>query len=92
MPAGPINTAEDIFNDPHIGCREMFLKLKHPGSDHTGVFAASPIRLGGTPTAGARRAPLLGEHTGSILNELGYNAEEIKKLSEMNIITNFVKE
>ncbi|WP_101675260.1 CaiB/BaiF CoA transferase family protein [Alloalcanivorax mobilis] len=91
VPAGPINTAEDIFNDPHIPARSMFLRLQHPGSRHSGTFAAPPIRLRDTPSTGARRAPMLGEHTLAVLKSFGYTGHELAKLEEENVIASYSK-
>ena len=86
VPAGPINTAEDIFNDPHIRARNMLLKLEHPGSQQYGRFAASPIRFGSMPPATPRRAPLLGEHTASILHSFGYDTAGLARLAAEGVI------
>lgn len=91
VPAGPINTAEDIFNDPHIAARDMFLHLEHPGSKRQGTFAAPPIKLKGTPASAARRAPLLGEHTAGVLRSLGYSEAELASLAGDCAIGTFSK-
>lgn len=86
VPAGPINTAEDIFNDPHVRSREMFVELEHPGSGRKGTFVASPIKLLGTPTGPLRRAPLLGEHTAAVLRSYGYSDEQLAELAAAQVI------
>jgi crotonobetainyl-CoA:carnitine CoA-transferase CaiB-like acyl-CoA transferase len=71
VPCGPVNTAADMFADPHVQARGMINKLDLPG-DHASVsIAANPIRYTATPTNRYRRPPKLGEHTDEILEELG---------------------
>ena len=47
---------------------------------------AMPYRFSGTPAAITKRAPMLGEHTDSILASLGFSLEEIAGLREKKIV------
>lgn len=49
-------------------------------------FYKNPIRFNGQPCKIKRGTPLLGQDTDSIMKELGYSEEEIKKLHEEEII------
>lgn len=71
VPSAPIQTAEDLFNDPHLKSRNMLVEVEHPGSAQKGVIAGSPIQFLGTPAMVQDRAPTLGEHTDEIIEELG---------------------
>jgi crotonobetainyl-CoA:carnitine CoA-transferase CaiB-like acyl-CoA transferase len=53
--------------------------------DRPAKVAASPVTLSERPSV-ARRAPLLGEHTHSILSELGYSDVDIAALEESGAI------
>lgn len=86
VPAGPINTAEDIFNDPHVAARNMLVQLEHPGSSQMGTFAGTPVKLLGTPTTPPRRAPRVGEHTAAVLQSYGYTPEQLAELAAANVI------
>lgn len=66
VPCGPVNTAADIAEDPHVAARDMIVEVEHPGGDHIGIVG-SPIKLTGTPAESFARAPLLGEHTQEVL-------------------------
>ncbi|PVB60780.1 CaiB/BaiF CoA-transferase family protein [Labrenzia sp. 011] len=72
VPAGPINSVEDVFNDRQV--RHRGLKVDLPASGVAGGSAASvrtPIRFRNGSLVLERAAPELGEHTQEILSELG---------------------
>ncbi len=80
VPAGPINTLEQVHQDPHVLSRSLRLDLPH-SSAGTIPSVASPLRLSETPVVYRRGAPLLGEHTEQILREwLNLTNDEIKEL------------
>jgi len=68
---GPINTLEQVFDDPQIKAREMQLKMTHPVAGTRPIdLIASPIKMSETPTSYRNPPPLLGQHTEEILKEL----------------------
>jgi crotonobetainyl-CoA:carnitine CoA-transferase CaiB-like acyl-CoA transferase len=72
VPAGPINTLDQVFADPHVIHRGMKLELasaRAKGGTIPGV--RTPIMLDGQPMASPHPAPRLGEHTAEILREIG---------------------
>ena len=72
VPAGPINSLEQVFNDPQVKFRGMKLDLpskEAKGGTIPGV--RTPIVIDGWKAASERPAPLLGEHTAEILKEIG---------------------
>jgi crotonobetainyl-CoA:carnitine CoA-transferase CaiB-like acyl-CoA transferase len=62
VPIGPVNTAAEIFADPHVAARAMLVPIEQPGSDVPVTVAGQPIKFTETPSYVGRRAPLLGEH------------------------------
>ena len=85
VPCGPINDLADVFSDPQLAHRQMYVEMAHPtlGSiKQTGI----PIKFSQTPGGLDRHPPLLGEHNGEILRELGYTDSEIRRLSEQSVI------
>ncbi len=70
IPAGPINTLEDVFADPQVLHRKLRLELQSPA----GVSIPSvrtPVCFSGAELSLGRAAPRLGEHTAEVLRELG---------------------
>ncbi len=71
VPCGPVNTAEDIFNDPHVRAREMITEFELPGDNPKASIVGTPIKYTKTPAGFRRPPPRLGEHTDEILEEFG---------------------
>jgi crotonobetainyl-CoA:carnitine CoA-transferase CaiB-like acyl-CoA transferase len=71
VPVGPVNTAADIFADPHMKVRGMLAEVEQPGKGRPITLAGQPIKLTGTPGGVYRRPPNLGEHTREVLAEAG---------------------
>jgi crotonobetainyl-CoA:carnitine CoA-transferase CaiB-like acyl-CoA transferase len=74
VPVGPVNTAKDIFEDPHPKVRGMLVEVEQPGDNPPLTVAGCPIKLSGTPAGIYARPPRLGEHTEQVLNEIGITA------------------
>jgi crotonobetainyl-CoA:carnitine CoA-transferase CaiB-like acyl-CoA transferase len=66
VPAGPINTIDEVFEHPQILARKMKIDIAHPLNDHLGLVA-NPIKLSRTPAEYILPPPMLGEHTEQIL-------------------------
>ena len=75
VPCGPVNTAEDIFNDPHVAAREMITRLQLPGDNPEVAIVGSPIKYTRTPTGLYRLPPNLGEHNAEVLAELSESGQ-----------------
>ena len=71
VPCGPVNTAADIFADPHVAARGMVSQVELPGENGEVSIVGTPIKFTGTPTGLYRRPPMLGEHTEEVLREMG---------------------
>ncbi len=87
VPSGPVYTAEDVFNDPHIAAREMLVTVDDSVAGPR-KYARSPLHLSSTPEIPTTPAPQLGEHTHSILRDLlGYDQSKIERLVAEGVVT-----
>ena len=79
VPAGPIFNMKDVWNNEQVKSRNMDVLLDHPtaGTIHNIGIAT---KLSETPGVIHSPAPLLGQHTSEILNQLGYEKPEIEEL------------
>ncbi|WP_027801050.1 CaiB/BaiF CoA transferase family protein [Paraburkholderia dilworthii] len=79
VPAGRIYSVADIVADPHYQARGMLLQAQLPGGASVKMPGIVP-KLSDTPGEVRWQGPALGEHTGSVLSELGFATEEIERL------------
>lgn len=71
VPAGPLNTVAEAFDDPQTAVREMRLETEA----YKGV--GSPIKLSETPPSLRRLPPDFGADTDAVLAEAGFSDDEI---------------
>lgn len=65
VPAGPINTVEDVFADPQVQHRGMCRELAHPYAKGGSIpTVPTPIRFSESSLNIERPAPGLGDHNG----------------------------
>ena len=71
VPCSPVNTVEQVFDDPQIKAREMRLSMPHVlAGKGTVDLIANPIRFSATPVAYREAPPFLGQHSEEVLKEL----------------------
>lgn len=75
VPCSPVNTIDQVFEDPHVKARKMRLDMPHPlaGQDAHGGNApliANPVKFSETPVAYRHAPPLMGQHTDEVLREV----------------------
>lgn len=86
IPAGPVMSPQQVLDDPHVAARGMLRHLEYPGAGKAAPVMTTPFSLSANPTAVKHRAPLLGEHTDQIMQELGYSKTEIDQLRSIRVI------
>ncbi|MDO6561779.1 CaiB/BaiF CoA-transferase family protein [Amphritea sp. 1_MG-2023] len=85
VPCGPINTLDQVFNDPQVKYRQLRLDLPHPVVGCV-PSVANPVKFSHTPIEYHRPSPMLGEHTQAVLTELGLSQAEIVQLKASKVI------
>ncbi len=71
--------SEHFLDDPHSQANDMVMSRQHPTGGELRI-ACNYIRFGHTAMPSGRPTPLLGEHTGDVLREIGYDATAIEAL------------
>jgi len=82
VPCGPVNTLEQVFNDPQVQTRGMRVSMPHAHAPDGQVdLIGNPVKLSESPVSYRRAPPRLGEHTDEVLREmLGLDETEIASL------------
>jgi len=79
VPCAPINTIDKIVNDPQIKAREMIVEVEHPVAGKL-KMPNVPFKMSKTPGGVTAPAPLLGQHTNELLNEMfGWDAATVEE-------------
>ncbi len=72
VPAGPINTLQQVFADPQVKHRGMRLELASDAAASGKIPGVrTPIVIDGQAMASPQPSPRLGQHTAEILREIG---------------------
>lgn len=66
VPAGPINTIDEVFTDDQIRARDMVVEMNHPENGAL-QLVGNPLKLSRTPVTYERPPPFLGQHTDEVL-------------------------
>jgi len=68
VPAGPINSIADVFDDPQVRHRGMRLDLASEAAANGAIPGVrTPLMIDGQPAAHARPSPRVGEHQAEVL-------------------------
>lgn len=81
----PVKTLDEVFTDPHVEHRGLIFDLNCPGSGNVKQLAL-PVKFSGIKPEIKIPPPSLGQHTDSILNELGYEKNDIEQLKTKGVI------
>ncbi len=86
IPHSPVQTIDEVANDPHLIEREMIREVSHAVEGNIKV-PGSPIRLSDSPLEKVLPAPIIGEHTEEVLKDLlGYSDEQLEIFNHEGII------
>ncbi|GAA4543464.1 hypothetical protein GCM10023175_20280 [Pseudonocardia xishanensis] len=86
VPSAPVNTTEDLRDDPRIAARQMRRETRNRelGTIHT---VGNPIKVASSLVGGEATLPGLGEHTDEVLAaRLGLDAAAIADLRDAKVV------
>jgi crotonobetainyl-CoA:carnitine CoA-transferase CaiB-like acyl-CoA transferase len=83
--AAPSRDARDLFRDPHLRARNVFVEVEHPEGGRHDVVGL-PWKMSNCEPA-YRRAPRLGQHNDYVLGDvLGLKPADIRRLRREGVI------
>ncbi|ALZ83333.1 MULTISPECIES: CaiB/BaiF CoA transferase family protein [Pseudomonas] len=85
VPAGRIYSAADIVADPHYQARDMLLDTTLPDGATLKMPGIVP-KLSATPGQVNWQGPTLGQHTDTLLTELGLSEADIQRLKKDGVV------
>lgn len=85
IPFSPIAHPEDLFEDPQLNAGDSLVAVHLPDGRQT-KLPRLPLALNRTRPGLRMEAPQIGEHTRSLLMELGYSQEKIDDLHQAEVV------
>ena len=85
MPFAEINSREAVIEDPQVKAMGALVEFEHPIG---GAMRQPrpPGRFSDTETSIFRCSPELGEHTDIVLDEYGFDSNEIQQLRDQGTV------
>jgi crotonobetainyl-CoA:carnitine CoA-transferase CaiB-like acyl-CoA transferase len=85
IPVAPVQNIDDFMAYKQVIASDMVQTVKDPKKGNVKEMGI-PVALADTPGKIKGPSPQPGQHTREILRELGYSAQEIKRLKQENVI------
>jgi crotonobetainyl-CoA:carnitine CoA-transferase CaiB-like acyl-CoA transferase len=86
IPASLVRNFEEVASHPQSAVRDMFPQIEHPTAGRHTV-TGTPVKLSKTPGEPGMPAPLMGQHTRSVLKDLlGLNEQALDRLAAKGLI------
>jgi crotonobetainyl-CoA:carnitine CoA-transferase CaiB-like acyl-CoA transferase len=85
IPCGPINTMDQVFDDPQVRHLGIAQEVDTPSRGKIRIVG-QPVIMSRTPSTMAMPTPGLGEHSDEILAEIGYDTAAIESLHKDRVV------
>lgn len=85
VPCGPVLSLDQVYQHPQVQARDMKMTVEHPIAGAISAIGF-PVKYSATPPRLYRPAPVLGQHTFSLLESLGISQEQCKQLEQEGVI------
>ncbi len=86
IPCGPVYDLDEVLDDPQIRQRGLLESVQLEGEETPVPLSHLPLRLGELARKPLEPAPRLGEHTDTVLQEIGFTTHEIARLRELEVV------
>lgn len=86
LPCGEVLSPQGALENEHVRAAELLGSVDFPGLRKPAKVANPPLKMSKTPPTIRHRAPTLGEHTDTILEELGYDKAAIAAFRKARVI------
>src|SRR5438552_938327 len=85
VPATPVNTVDQVMEDPQTSARGMIDRVTHPVLGEIPVIS-TPVKFSKMKVGVRMPAPVRGQHTDEVLGALGYGADAIAALRARKVV------
>lgn len=85
VPGGPVLRYDETLSNKQVRAREMVVEMDHPKIGPMKTLGVAP-KMSATPLSIRTPAPWLGQHTGEVLREAGFDDGEIERLFEDDVV------
>ena len=81
VPCGPVLSLQQALDHPQVAAMGWLHPVQYPGACAASAVAGLPLEFSASQTVNPKPPPRLGEHSAEILQELGFDAHQIARLT-----------
>jgi crotonobetainyl-CoA:carnitine CoA-transferase CaiB-like acyl-CoA transferase len=82
----PVQTFDDVVDDPQVAHNELLTTVPHPNDRSDVRVVGVPMRFSATPGTIRSGPPAVGQHTGEVLRELGFDDDELRAMHDEGVV------